>query len=138
MLADLDLKTGRPPLCILLSNNRDCSAKWGSPLSTSTVTVSFPRATPAAERRFSCLSPPPAPLPASICPIRATEATTRLPPSWFHSGDPSSWPLEGMMDWFETKPSPSQTERFPFYVGEQLETTGENHVPIMYKLFTTR
>lgn len=138
MLADLDLKKGRTSLCLLLSNNRDCSAKWGSPwLPPSTVTVSFPRATPVAERRFLRLSSH-CPTAISLCPINATEATTRLPPSWLHSGDPSSLPWEGLMDWFETKPSPSQTERFLFYVGEQPETPGENHVPITCKLFTTR
>lgn len=39
------------------------------------------------------------PLPVSICPIKATEARTRLLLSCFHSaGDPHSLPLEGMMD----------------------------------------
>lgn len=85
-----------------------------------------------------CASLLPDSLPASIYPIKAAEAMTCLLPSWFHSADPPSLPLEGMMDWFETKPSHSQTERFLF-------TTGKNLKPlekIMYQLcinsFTTR
>lgn len=111
---------------------------WGSQrLSISTVTVSFPRTTTTAQRRF-CASLLTDPLPVSICPISATEAMTCLPLSRFHSGDPPSLLLEGMMDWFETKSSPSQTERFLFTLGNDLKPLEKIVCQLCINSFTTR
>lgn len=92
-------------------------------------------------RNFSkevCASLLPDSLPASIYPIKAAEAMTCLLPSWFHSADPPSLPLEGMMDWFETKPSHSQTERFLFTTGNNLKPLEKIMCQLCINSFTTR
>lgn len=49
-----------------------------------------------------------------------------------------SLPLEGIMDWFETKPSHSQTERFLFTFGNNLKPLEKIMCQLCINSFTTR
>lgn len=84
-----------------------------------------------------CASLLPVPLPASIYPIKVVEGMTCLLLSWFHSANPPS-AFEGMMDWFETKPSHSQTERFLFTTGNNLKPLEKITCQLCINSFTTR
>lgn len=94
----------------------------GLGLSNSTVIVSFPK---------TSIDAPP------HCPVSGPPPPSQLL-SWFHSADPPSLPLESMMDWLETKPSRSQTERFLFTFGNNLKPLEKIMCQLCINSFTTR
>lgn len=132
VLADLDLKRGSTDFWITWSNSKDSIqvslrrfVSWGGVglgLSNSTVIVSFPK---------TSIDAPP------HCPVPGLPPPSQLL-SWFHSADPPSLPLESMMDWFETKPSRSQTERFLFTFGNNLKPLEKIMCQLCINSFTTR
>lgn len=135
VLADLDLNKERTYLYISGSNNRDLSGKCMG--ASGFLTPLWQRVSWEWEPQLLkevCASLLSDPLPASIYPIKVVEGMTCLLLSWFHSANPPS--AFGVHDGLVLK----QNHLVPKLKGSFLqlettfETTGENHVPITYKL----
>lgn len=134
MLVDPDLKKGEDlPLYLMVQWHMQWQMWVSQWLCIPNVTESRSQNHQTAQRRVcaSLLTDP------HLLPS-AQLKQQRPWPAWFHSADPPSLPLESMMDWFETKPSRSQTERFLFTFGNNLKPLEKIMCQLCINSFTTR